>query len=103
MNLTLKQLAAQLNELVAENEKSGRAERNDLPAMIRVSPPARKKGQHYKTPVFYTVNCVPSCMTTFWSENPVTGNKVKVAAMTVETKSENQYKVVPGPAITTNQ
>lgn len=98
MSMTLKQLAARLNEVIAENENSGRAERNDLPAMIRVSPPARKKGQRHRAPKFYGIDYASSHMTTFGSVNPVTKNYCKVSCMTLETKEENLYTVDAEPA-----
>lgn len=103
MSMTLKQLAARLNAIVAENEAKGCADRNDMPAMIRLSPPVRKPRQHYKAPKFFTIDAAPSCLVGFWSENPVTGNKVKVHATTIETRESNAYNVVSGPAMTINQ
>jgi hypothetical protein len=62
---TLKELAARLNSIIAENEARGWSERNDLPVVIEVSPLPRQPRQHFKSAKMYYVDYASSAMTGF--------------------------------------
>lgn len=53
--MTLKQLAKRLADIVAENDKHGWSERNDLPALVRISRQGggRRKQDHFYTEITY--------------------------------------------------
>lgn len=80
MNMTLNQLAARLNEIIEQNKRSGKAERNDLPVVVEINPPPRQKGQHYKNSKSYAIRYAGSAMSTLLSKQSPTG-KINVMCL----------------------
>jgi hypothetical protein len=57
--MTLRQMAARLNQIIAENDRRGRSERNDLPVVVEI-PRKSEKGNLLKSH-FAQVGFVNSC------------------------------------------
>lgn len=62
MSMSLTELAARLNEIIARNEAAGWADRNALPVAIEIAPPARLPRQHRKNSKHYMVDYASSSM-----------------------------------------
>lgn len=68
---TLRQLAERLNAIIAENDKRGWSERNDLPAAIEVTR-TTKTGRH-KASLVYSISYVSSAQHRMADQNQYCG------------------------------